>query len=150
MGMPKQRQEPDPENAHRRNEIADALRTRIAAGEFAPGALIPSVRKVADQYQCARMTAQSALRILSDEGVITTIPQQGSIVSVREPSLSGPRERLDRSLRDGILFRSGEIPQIISARLDVGHPEALTAFGLERDSVVGMREYVVRDRAGEA
>lgn len=149
MGMPKQRQEPE-EPTSRREEIADALRARIAAGEFVPGALVPSVRKVADEYQCARMTAQSALRILAEEGTITTLPQQGSIVAVRQPSVSGPLERLGRSVRGAALFRPTEVPQILAARLEVGHPEALTAFGLDRGTEVGLREYVVHDPAGDA
>jgi GntR family transcriptional regulator len=144
MGMPKQREEP----TRRRDEIAEALRSRIAAGEFVPGALIPSSREVAEEYTCAPMTAQAALRILADEGTIITRPRQGSIVAIREHSVSGPLERLDRSVRTGVLFRPGEVPQIITAQLVVGHPEALAAFGLERDAVIGMREYVVRDAAG--
>lgn len=149
MGMPKQRKEP-PNPTHRRDEIAEALRTRIARGEFVPGALVPSTRELADEYGCATMTAQAALRILADEGTITTRPRQGSIVAVREPSVSGPLERLHRSVRGAALFRPGEIPHVLSARLETGHPEALRAFGLERDAVIGMREYVVRDQSGRA
>lgn len=150
MGMPKQRREPDPENANRRDEIADALRARIAAGELVPGALVPSVREVADEYGCARMTAQSALQILAGEGVITTRHRRGSIVAVREPSVSGPLERLGRSVRGAGLFRPSEVPEMLAARLETGHPEAITAFGLERDAVIGLREYAVRDRSGVA
>lgn len=148
MGMPKQRKDPDQEAAHRRTEIADALRARILAGEFVPGALIPSVRDVADEYECARMTAMAALRILAEEGTTITIPQRGSIVALRAPSVSGPRERLGRSVRGANLFRPDEVPYMLSARREIGHPEALAAFGLERDAMIGLREYVVRDRAG--
>ena len=48
-------------------QIADDLRSRIDAGEFAPGAKLPSIRDLASQYGVAPMTAQGALQRLRDE-----------------------------------------------------------------------------------
>jgi DNA-binding GntR family transcriptional regulator len=48
-------------------QIADDLRARIEAGEFAPGVKLPSIRELATQYGVASMTAQSALQRLREE-----------------------------------------------------------------------------------
>jgi DNA-binding GntR family transcriptional regulator len=48
-------------------QIADDLRARIEAGEFASGARLPSIRDLASQYSVAPMTAQGALQRLRDE-----------------------------------------------------------------------------------
>jgi GntR family transcriptional regulator len=48
-------------------QIADDLRSRIDAGEFALGEKLPSIRDLASQYGVAAMTAQGALQRLRDE-----------------------------------------------------------------------------------
>ena len=48
-------------------QIADDLRTRIDAGEFALGAKLPSIRDLAIEYSVAPMTAQGALQRLREE-----------------------------------------------------------------------------------
>lgn len=144
MGMPQQRKE----STHRRDEIAEALRERIAHREFVPGALVPSSRELAQQYGCAPMTAQAALRILADEGTITTRYRQGSIVTLANRSVAGPFERMRRSAAGGLL-RSGETAEILAARLAVGeNPDAAAEFGVGEDVALGMREYVLRDADG--
>lgn len=51
-------------------QIADDLRARIEGGEFAPGAKLPSIRKLATEYGVAPMTAQAALQRLRDERLV--------------------------------------------------------------------------------
>jgi GntR family transcriptional regulator len=152
MGMPKQRQEPEQESSNRRDEIAEALRARIARGEFVPGALIPSSRAVAREYGCAPMTAQAAIRILAEEGTITTRNRQGSIVTIANRSVAGPAERMRRSTVDGALYRQGDVAEILSAclREATENPDAAAVFGIADHDVMGVREYVVRDSAGVA
>lgn len=62
-------------------QIADALRTAIRAGEFAPGGQIPTINELATRYGVARNTVRSALRELTDEGLV--IPRHGTGVFVR-------------------------------------------------------------------
>lgn len=143
MGMPMQRKEP----THRRDEIAEALRARIGAGEFPVGALIPSGRELAEEYTCAPMTAQAALRILAGDGVITIRPRQGAVVAQADRSIAGPAERMHRS-RLGGLFRAGERQELRRAYLTQGHPDARSAFGVFDDAELGAREYVVYDATG--
>ncbi len=63
-------------------KIADDLRVRITAGEFAPGQLLPTQQELAERYQVARMTARQALAELVNEGLVTS--QQGKGVTVRD------------------------------------------------------------------
>jgi GntR family transcriptional regulator len=61
-------------------QVADALRGEIASGVLAPGAKVPSVRDLAKRYSVAAMTAQSAVEILRNEGLVYTSPGRGSFV----------------------------------------------------------------------
>jgi DNA-binding transcriptional regulator YhcF (GntR family) len=63
-------------------QVASVLRAAILTGKFAPGEQLPSGPQLAKRYGVARMTIQSALRILRDEGLV--ISRQGSGVFVRE------------------------------------------------------------------
>lgn len=62
--------------------IADDLRERIASGELAPGAKLPSERELAEQYGAARNTARAAVRLLTESGLV--VPEHGRGVFVRD------------------------------------------------------------------
>jgi DNA-binding GntR family transcriptional regulator len=65
-------------------QAADDLRARITAGEFAPGTALPSIRRLADEYEISPQTVQNALRELRLAGLI--VGQQGRASYVRDPS----------------------------------------------------------------
>jgi GntR family transcriptional regulator len=65
-------------------QAADGLRARITAGEFAPGTALPSIRRLADEYEISPQTVQNALRELRMAGLI--VGQQGRASYVRDPS----------------------------------------------------------------
>ncbi|WP_327374968.1 winged helix-turn-helix domain-containing protein [Streptomyces sp. NBC_01216] len=66
-------------------QIAAALREQILDGRLEPGSRLPSGRELAKEFGTALMTAQNALRVLRDEGLVS--PQQGRGVFVRAPEL---------------------------------------------------------------
>lgn len=66
-------------------QVASAIRGEISAGDLAPGAKIPSVRKLSERFGVAVMTAQSAVEILRSEGLIYTSPGRGSFVRSGPP-----------------------------------------------------------------
>jgi GntR family transcriptional regulator len=76
----------DPNDRHRRpfQQIADDLRSRIGAGEFAPEQALPSIKALAGEYQVAGQTIQSAMRVLKDENLVVSEPNRGFYV--RDPS----------------------------------------------------------------
>ncbi len=57
---------------HLYQEIAEALRRRIAAGELLPGARLPPVRALAQQWSCTPGTVSRAYRVLAAEGLVTS------------------------------------------------------------------------------
>ncbi|RFU82903.1 GntR family transcriptional regulator [Streptomyces triticagri] len=82
-------------------QVADDLRRKIRAGEYQPGARVPSSRDLEKAYDIANMTARSALRVLVDEGLIRTAVGRGNFVAdplPPEPSdveqEEGPQEQL--------------------------------------------------------
>lgn len=138
--MIKQRQEPD----YRRDEVAAALRARITAGEWAPGALMPSVREIATAENCSPTDAHAALKILRDEGLVVILERRGAVVAWPQQSVAGPGERMQRSTEGG-LFRPAEAVELLRAEMVEDAPVgALSAFGLPEDSALGLREYLVR------
>ena len=62
--------------------IADAVRALITAGELAPGDKLPSERELARRFGTARNTAREAIRLLTEEALVTA--QHGRGVFVRE------------------------------------------------------------------
>lgn len=69
-------------------EIAEFLRTRIAAGEIAPGATIPSGRELAEQWNVSRATAVKAVDVLRNDGVV--VAKQGTGFVVTETPVARP------------------------------------------------------------
>lgn len=65
-------------------DAAEGLLSRIVAGEFSPGQLLPKEQAVADQYEMQRGTAREALRALEERHV--AIVKHGRGATVQEPS----------------------------------------------------------------
>jgi GntR family transcriptional regulator len=55
-------------------QLAALLRERIESGELAPGARLPSITSLAQEYDLAVTTVQKAVAALKDEGLIVTSP----------------------------------------------------------------------------
>jgi GntR family transcriptional regulator len=56
---------------------AAALRERIVSGEIAIGAALPSTRDIKKEHGVSVETAQRALHVLADEGLIRRWPGVG-------------------------------------------------------------------------
>jgi DNA-binding GntR family transcriptional regulator len=69
-------------------EIAESLRSRIAAGEFAPGTTIPSGRDLAEKWSVSRATAIKAVDVLRNDGVV--VAKQGTGFVVAETPVARP------------------------------------------------------------
>ncbi len=65
-------------------QVADDLRRKIRAGEYAPGTRMPSVRQLATGYGLSPQTIQNALRELRHDGLV--VAQQGRAFFVRDPA----------------------------------------------------------------
>lgn len=72
--------------------IAESLRARIADGEFAPGAELPSGRALRGQWGVSRATVIRAFEILRGEGLVSARQGQGFRVAGKPPARpAGPR-----------------------------------------------------------
>ncbi len=74
------------------HQIASDLRHRILSGSWKAAERIPSEPELAALYKTSRVTVRQALRILSDEGLISREPGRGSFV--RDNSLAAKSRRL--------------------------------------------------------
>jgi len=73
-------------------QLKELLRERIAAGEWAPGEMIPSERELSEQYGISRMTARQALTELTTEGLLHRVQGKGTFVA--EPKIQQELTRL--------------------------------------------------------
>jgi GntR family transcriptional regulator, N-acetylglucosamine utilization regulator len=68
-------------------QLKDSLAARINAGEFQLGDRIPSERQICDDSGLSRSTVRQALRELTHEGLIRTVPGMGTYVCAPRSNL---------------------------------------------------------------
>jgi GntR family transcriptional regulator len=68
-------------------QLAAIFRDRIRSGKLAPGARLPSISDLSQEYDLAITTVQKAIANLKEEGFIVTSPM-GTFVSERPPRSS--------------------------------------------------------------
>jgi DNA-binding FadR family transcriptional regulator len=61
-------------------QVVDALTKAVIAGEYEPGAQLPSLAALAEEFDVAVGTARRALRVLADQGITTTRQGTGSFI----------------------------------------------------------------------
>ncbi|MCF8079779.1 MAG: PLP-dependent aminotransferase family protein [Desulfobacterales bacterium] len=66
------------------SEIADEIEGRIQKGRYRPGEKIPSIRKLAAEFSCAKPTVQRAFSRLKTDGLIENKVGSGSYVRFPE------------------------------------------------------------------
>jgi DNA-binding GntR family transcriptional regulator len=91
--------------------IEDALRRRIAEGEFPADSVLPSEATLTTEYGVARNTLRRALNGLKEDGLLTTVPGRGWIVSA-------PGEASSDSADPHLQYR--RIAAEVRARIDSG------------------------------
>lgn len=63
-------------------QLAELLRRRIARGEL--GARVPSLKSLAQDYEVSHITAEKAVGLLRDEGLVVTVVGRGTFVKRRD------------------------------------------------------------------
>lgn len=61
-------------------QLAAILRAQIESGELAPGAMVPPVKRLREEYGVAETTARKAVALLRNEGLVETVMGWGSFV----------------------------------------------------------------------
>jgi GntR family transcriptional regulator len=68
-----------------KHQVAADLRARIMAGELAPGAQLPSTPQLEALYKTSNPTVQSAVRLLKEEGFLSSHRGKGVYVRDKQP-----------------------------------------------------------------
>ncbi|NEC87894.1 GntR family transcriptional regulator [Streptomyces sp. SID12501] len=111
-------------------EIAESLRARIAAGEFAPDEPLPSGRDLAEQWSVSRATAIKAMDVLRSDGVVVAKQGTGFVVT------NTPVARPAGARRAGSARISGGMPYERVGEPDWAEPPVRVATALRIDSGV--------------
>ncbi len=64
-------------------QVTAIIRARIESGDLPPGALVPSIVALHQEFGIAKTTARKVIAALRDEGLVTTTPGWGSFVTDR-------------------------------------------------------------------
>lgn len=80
-------------------QVAAQLRAAILAGTYAEGDRLPSQAQIAETFGVARMTAQQALRILREQGLISSRTGSGNFVRARSTRPAGLRPHIEEAFR---------------------------------------------------
>lgn len=70
-----------------RDQLTAALRSKIDEGYLAPGDLLPAQSQLATDYGMSPTTVKNAIKILRDEGLVTSRPGAGSYVREQGPHI---------------------------------------------------------------
>ena len=81
--------------------LAHDLRAAIASGDLAPGAKLPSERTLAAQHRVARNTVREAVRLLSEEGLVTAAHGKGVV------HVLAPLDELRTAFSKGVATHAG-------------------------------------------
>jgi putative hydrolase of HD superfamily len=131
----------DPTDKRRPNvQIAASIRAAILNGELEPGSQLPPGHELAKFFGVSRMTVQTAVRTLSDEGFLRS--RTGSGVFVRDqaslPSASHDHHPLAGTA--AFLFEMGHLKQLARAGwllLGIPQPESVAEHTF-RVAIVGI------------
>lgn len=95
-----------------RDEIADELRTRIIAGEWALGEAVPSNKQLAEEFDTSTLTVREAVAHVIAAGFLESRHGSGTYVVDAAPDETGPAWLLSRG-------DAAEYAELIEARQSI-------------------------------
>jgi GntR family transcriptional regulator len=101
-------------------QIVEQIRTKVALGDWAPGAELPSIRQLAADLCVSVITVKRAYQELERDGVILTQQGRGSIVA--------PTPKLDQRLWQEELHKHLLDAACLAERLGMTADEAAQQF----------------------
>nr|CAC39333.1 KorSAF protein [Frankia sp. ArI3] len=143
-------------------QIADELRGKIVAGEYAPDTVLPTLVELMARYQASRETVRRAIGQLETEGLVQAIRRRGTVVRARpdRSKIVRPRGVFRDSLGYLMARDSGDWrelrPSVVEYRparsLPAGMAELIGAQPdddvLVRDRLLGDPEQAAQRQAG--
>nr|WP_010890171.1 GntR family transcriptional regulator [Streptomyces phaeochromogenes]AAA91011.1 TraR [Streptomyces phaeochromogenes] len=125
-------------------DVAEHYRSRIKAGELAPGDALPSVTDIRQQFDVAAKTVSRALAVLKRVGLVTSRGALGTVVA-KSPIVITGADRLDRMAKNGKRYAPGETSSGHRVmQRSVYDPEVCAALDLEPGDEAVIRIRVFR------
>lgn len=115
--------------------IAKAVEERIVTGLYRPGAKIPTIRQVAEEFGCNKLTVQKAFDLLYRKGLIEKVVGSGSYVKYPQ-KVTTPAGRYDfkSDYLSTTLSPFTQVRTIFNSLFDAEGPEALAPPPVRGDS----------------
>lgn len=112
-------------------QVASHFREQITSGVLAAGAMLPSARQIARDWEITLATATKALGVLRSEGLVQGVPGKGTIVQSRPDLHQSPQDRAISIDRTGKIYPPGHYARIHHAELVASPQQVASALGLE-------------------
>lgn len=126
--------------------LAETLRGRIVAGEFAPGSRLPSETQLASDYDISRVTVRTAIKLLESQGLVDVRHGSGTFVNDFGDGIRTGLQEL-RSITETIRemgFEPGMERHRFDQRAATEH-EALKLALVPGDEVIAIERAVLAD-----
>lgn len=124
-------------------QLADIFRQRIARGAWQPGDMLPSIEMLMAEFSVARVTVRQAIRLLSEEGLVS--PQRGRGTVVNEHPKSHRQLRVHTTLAGLVDMYRGDKPVLTNLEESNASPELFDGDGTPAKSYFHMRRVHARD-----
>ncbi|MDH3377606.1 MAG: GntR family transcriptional regulator [Gammaproteobacteria bacterium] len=124
-------------------QLADIFRQRIARGVWKPGQMLPSIEMLMGEFAVARVTVRQAIKLLSDEELVS--PQRGKGTVVHEFASAKRQLRVHTTLGGLVDMYRGDKPVLTNLEESNTSPELLDSDGVAAPSYFHMRRVHARD-----
>lgn len=123
-------------------QLADLFRQRIAKGQWPPGATVPSIEQLMEEFGVARVTVRQAIALLAQDGVLS--PQRGRGTFVTDKP-ARRRLRVETTLDDLVEMYRGDKPDLATIAELVAAPVIRESDGIAAPKYFHMRRVHSRD-----
>jgi GntR family transcriptional regulator len=124
-------------------QLAEVMRRRIRKGMWAPGAVLPSIEKLMQEFEVARITVRQATQMLAHEGLLS--PQRGRGTFVTPEAGRDRRLLVHTTLDDLVEMYRGDTPDLFHIIESDEQPLLTARDGLSAPRYVHMRRVHARD-----
>lgn len=124
-------------------QVVRHIRDQIISGQLSEGDVVPSARRIAQEWDVAMATAMKALSTLRAEGLVKGVPGKGTVVESRHHRSA--HDRTAAVLKTGRIYPPGHYAKITSAELVAAPEQVADALGLQPQAPVIRRQRITFD-----
>ncbi len=123
-------------------QLAEALRHRIARGEWKTGDQLPSHDALTREFTVARVTVRQAITLLEADGLVSSKQGKGTFVTARP----GVEHRLNvqTTLQSLVTMLQGDEPQLLNVAESAATPRLSDKDGIAAPDYIFMRRVHLR------